>query len=414
MNSRPANRTGALPSWAAAELFFTAGVAVAILFAVLSGTVAKSLGINQAQLGQLSGVYTLAYSVGQLLLGIVLTSRNVKAFLGVGAALGAAGCFLLSSSTGYATAFAAQVLLGIGFSGTFVGLIFLIGRDFSANFSFMSSLSQSITNIAGAALSITASLTPWLADFRLTFRVMAAVLLGVAVLQFLLVRGKSSSEASPAAAPPTPFLAALRLAVANLQFWWAVIYYAGLFGTMLAFANLWNIQFQINYFGNSPQQSAMMNAMIAIGITVGSIIAGMWAKKSGFLLPARAFALLSLATFVVMAVMPLPRWEATGIILIMGFGLAGSILALSVIYAHLPPAATAVATSLVVTAAFVHGALLQTLIGNSLAHATTVVAGAGTHAGMFTIYQHGMGWLLSSVLCSVIASFLFRRPPETP
>lgn len=409
MKTQPAKNVGAVASWASAELFFTAGVAVAILFAVLSGSISKSLGLNQAELGQLSGIYTLAYSVGQLVLGVLLSSRNIKALLGVGSALGAAGCFLLSTSTGYATALAAQILLGIGLSGTFVGLIFLIGRDFASNFSFMSSLSQSITNIAGAALSITASLTPWLADFRLTFRVMAVVLLGVAVLQFLLVRGKSAEPAADAA-PATPFLAALRLAASNLQFWLAAIYYAGLFGTMLAYANLWNIQFQINYFGNSLQQSAMMNAMIAIGITVGSITAGMWAKKSGFLLPARAFALLSLATFVLMAVLPVPRWEATGIILVMGFGLAGSILALSVVYAHIPPAATAVATSLVVTAAFVHGAILQTLIGNSLAHATPV-ASAGAHSAMFTIYQHGMVWLLGSVLCSLIASFLFRPAP---
>jgi len=76
MNDRSSKRAGALPSWAAAELFFTAGVAGAIIFAVLSGTVSKSLGINQAQLGQLSGVYTLAYSVGQLILGILLTSRK--------------------------------------------------------------------------------------------------------------------------------------------------------------------------------------------------------------------------------------------------------------------------------------------------------------------------------------------------
>ena len=407
MNDSPSNRSGALPSWAAAELFFTAGVAVAILFAVLSGTVAKSLGINQAQLGQLSGIFTLAYSVGQLFLGIVLTSRNIKALLGIGSALGAAGCFLLSARTGYTTALAAQILLGIGFSGTFVGLIFLIGRDFSADFSFMSSLSQSVTNIAGAALSITASLTPWLADFRFTFRVMAVALLGVAALQFLLVRGKSPEHAA-AAVPSTPFLAALRLAASNLQFWWAAIYYAGLFGTMLAFANLWNIQFQINTFGNSPQQSAMMNAMIAIGITVGSVMAGMWAKKAGFLVPSRVFALLSLAIFGLMALLPLPRWEATAFILIIGFGLAGSILALSVIYAHIPPAATAVATSLVVTAAFVHGAILQTLIGKSLAYAAPAISAAGTHAAMFTIYQHGMVWLLGSVACSVTASFLFR------
>jgi len=69
------------------------------------------------------------------------------------------------------------------------------------------------------------------------------------------------------------------------------------------------------------------------------------------------------------------------------------------------------AASLVVTAAFIHGAILQTLIGSSLAHATPAASAAGTHVAMFTIYQQGMVWLLGSVVCSVIASFLFRPAP---
>lgn len=404
--------SGGFAGWAAAELFFTAGVAVAILFAVLSGSIAKELSLTQAQLGQLSGLYTLAYSAGQLLLGVVLSSRNVKWILGVGSAVGGAGCFLLSTSSGFSSALLAQILLGLGLSGTFVGLIFLIGRDFSANFSFMSSLSQSITNIAGAGLSILASLTPWLSNFRLTFQVMAVGLIGVAAVQFLLIRGRSTSGAGEETAP-TPFFEALKMAVASFQFWMALIFYAGLFGTMLAFANLWNIQFQINYFGNTPQESAMMNAMIAIGITVGSLVAGAWSKKAGFVLPARTFGVLSVIVFVVMALLPLPRWDATSLILVMGFGLAGSILGLSVLYAHLPPAATAVATSLVVTAAFVHGAILQTVIGTSLASASKEVV-SSVHAGMFTIYQHGMVWLIGSVVLAAAASLFFKAPPQKP
>lgn len=403
-----ASKSG-LAGWAAAELFFTAGVAVAILFAVLSGSIAKELNLSQAQLGQLSGLYTMAYSAGQLLLGLALSSRNVKLILGVGSAVGGAGCFLLSTSTGYASALLAQILLGLGLSGTFVGLIFLIGRDFSTNFSFMSSLSQSITNIAGAGLSILASVTPWLSNFRVTFRVMAVVLVGVAVVQFLLVRGRPAAAGTSEPAP-TPFFEALKMAVSSVQFWLALVFYAGLFGTMLAFANLWNIQFQINDFGNTPQEAAMMNAMIAIGITVGSIVAGAWSKAAGFVVPARAFGILALVIFVVMAMLPLPRWDATALILVMGFGLAGSILGLSVLYAHLPPAATAVATSLVVTAAFVHGAILQTIIGTSLAAASKVVV-ASTHAGMFTIYQHGMVWLIGSVAAAALASLFFRAGP---
>jgi len=413
MTTTQKHPAGGLPGWAAAELFFTAGVAVAILFAVLSGSIAKALNLTQAQLGQLSGIYTLAYSAGQLVLGLALSSRNVKVILGSGSALAAVGCFLLSSGTSFTGVMVSQILLGIGLSGTFVGLIFLVGRDFSTSFSFMSSLSQSITNITGAGLSLLASLTPWLSDFRATFRTMAFVLLGVAVAQFLLVHGRSGDSAGRSAgggAAPVSFFEALGLAVRNFQFWMAVVFYAGLFGTMLAYANIWNIQFQINYFGNSPSEAAMMNAMIAIGITIGSLVAGAWSKKAGFVLPARTFGLLGVAVFVLMAVLPLPRWDATGLILVMGFALAGSILGLSVLYAHLPPAATAVATSLVVTAAFVHGAILQTVIGTSLASASKQTVGSA-HEALFVVYQHGMVWLIGSVAAAAIAAFFFKSPP---
>ena len=42
---------------------------------------------------------------------------------------------------------------------------------------------------------------------------------------------------------------------------------------------------------------------------------------------------------------------------------------------------------------------------------TPAISATGPHAAMFTIYQHGLVWLLGSVACSVIASFLFRPAP---
>jgi len=94
----------------------------------------------------------------------------------------------------------------------------------------------------------------------------------------------------------------------------------------------------------------------------------------------------------------------------MGFALAGSILGLSVLHAHLSPAATSVATSLVVTAAFVHGAILQTVIGTSLAAASKHTVGNAREA-LFTVYQHGMVWLIGSVAAAATAAFFFKTPP---
>ena len=57
----------------------------------------------------------------------------------------------------------------------------------------------------------------------------------------------------------------------------------------------------MEFFRHSTQQSALLNAMIPLGVTLGSIVAGAWAQARGdFVLPARAFGALGVAVFAVM------------------------------------------------------------------------------------------------------------------
>jgi hypothetical protein len=103
-----------------------------------------------------------------------------------------------------------------------------------------------------------------------------------------------------------------------------------------------------------------------------------------------------------------------------GFGLSGSILALTAVQKHLPVEARALGTALVVTAAFVLGGLLQALVGATLSgvgQATELLVPGEPTDPPFATYQRGLLWILGAVALAVVASLFFRsteRRAERP
>lgn len=157
-----------------------------------------------------------------------------------------------------------------------------------------------------------------------------------------------------------------------------------------------------------------MNAMIPLGVTLGGLGAGCWAKKAGFVLPARLFAIFTLFLFGILIFFPLPESLAGVMMFLIGCGFSASTLGLAAIHAHLPPAATALATSLAVTASCIFGGVIQPLVGSAIAaphRASGLLALVHGKTPDFASYQRGLLWLMGSVAVAVAASFLFRPAP---
>jgi hypothetical protein len=162
------------------------------------------------------------------------------------------------------------------------------------------------------------------------------------------------------------------------------------------------------------QQSAVMNSMIPLGVTVGGLAAGAWAVKSGFVWPARVFVLLVMVCFLVLLVLPLSSLTAGAVMFLIGCGFSGSTMGLTALQEHLPAYAAPLGTSLVVTGACIFGGLVQPLVGSAVGAPTRagdLIALVMTTNPDFGTYQRGLLWLLASVLCAVVASFFFRAPP---
>ena len=399
-------KPGNLAAWASAQLFFVLGVLAAVVFAVTSDEIVNELSLGESDLGALGGVFFVAYAVSQLVLGIAVARVPARLVLAPSALVAAAGTFLFGASHGLATALAARALMGIGLGSTFVGVIYLVGRRYGNSFAFMSSLSQSIANIAAAALAIASAFLPILVGFRMPFEILAVLLAACALLVFLFV-----DDTPEASGGGMQIAAALRTSISSAQFWAALVFYCGTFGTLLAFADLWNIQFQMNFFDHGVRQSAVMNAMIPLGVTAGSLAAGWWAEKAGAALPSRIFVLLALACFGALFLARLPAGAAGVALFLIGCGFGSSTLGLAIIHQHLPANATPLATSLVVTAACLYGGAIQPLVGSAIAaphRAAQLLALATASDQGFDAYQQGLLRLTVGVALAAAASFVFR------
>ncbi len=398
-----------LLAWGSAQIFFILSVLVAVVFAILSNNIVKDLSLNDSDLGLLGEVFFVTYAVSQLALGILIAKVPAKFVLGPTALVAAVGTYVFSVSHGLEAAVVARALMGLGLGSTFVGVIYLVGRRYGKSFALMSSVSQSVTNVCAAGLAIASAFLPILVDFRFPFQILAALFIVSAVLIFLFVDDMPDAKGGEASLK-SAFLAS----VGSLQFWAAVVFYCGTFGTLLAFADLWNIQFQMNFFKHTVQQSAVMNSMIPLGVTVGGLAAGWWAGKVGILLPARVFILLVLACFCTLILVQLPFAMAGLMMFVVGCGFGSSTLGLALLRQHLPESAAPLATSLVVTAACIFGGVSQPLVGSAIAaphRAGELIALINSANPDFGTYQRGLIWLVASVFLAVIATFVFRPAP---
>lgn len=403
--------------WAVAQLFFALSVLCSVSFAVASPDLLRSLDLKEAQLGQLGGAYLAAFSIALPILGGLMSTIALRWLLGGSALVAALGTLLLASASSFHGALGAMALMGIGVSTAFVGVITVAGREFPRAFASMAALSNAITNLGSALLAIVSALVPILADFRRPFRLLSVLLLATAALLAIVLRergpagdGTLRNSPGPATLRASELPAAVARVLRTPQVWLVCLCFGGLFGSFLAYADLWNIPYQMKVFGHSIQQAAGLNAAFPLGMVAGSLVGGAWAGRAGFLPPVRVFAVLTLLVEGLLFAEALPDIGAGVAFFLVGFGSSAASLTLAALPAHLEAALVPIATTVVMTLTYLLSAGVQVLAG-----------GPGGAGGIttFATYRDSLGILLVPVAIAAVAAFLLRgrsaveeRPPS--
>ncbi|WP_444935715.1 MFS transporter [Microbulbifer sp. JMSA004] len=353
-------------AWIFALIFFAASISNSILFALLSPNLAAELDLSHHALGILGGYYFIAYSIGQLALGSLLGPISPRYLLGVSAIFAASGCAIFASSHSFGSALAGQLLIALGLSSSFLGVVYVIGRDLPSRFSLMVAISQGLSNFAAASLSLLFGVFDVEVSFREPYFAATLFLLCLAILLFLFI-GSRQNSVNTIPTEKSSLAGKLKLCVKSRPFWLAFVFYSCLFGVIVAYLDLWDIQFQVAFFRKTPGESALFNTAASLGIIIGSFIVGAWSQHRGdYVIPARVFSFSAIIAVAILLSIHLPDFWTLAANFLLGFGLSSAILSLTIVQSELPKKVHAFASALIVTGGFILGGIIQTLIGLSL------------------------------------------------
>jgi MFS family permease len=420
-------KSACLFQWLSVEIFFVFSVVSAIMFGVFSSAVTDSMHLSSTQLGWLSGTFFITYAVTQFYSGRLFILFSVKNMLLLSTLLAAIGAVTFGVANSLFLMFIARILLGIGLASTFVGVLFVIQNGFSGkSFPLMSSLSQSIANLSAGLFGFLASIIITRYSYKISFEILGCIF-GVCGTLILLFFQNNKPVTMNQKQPG--FSESIKILLVNRNIWLATVYFTGLFGSILTFADLFNVSFQIEAFHVSYAEATIINSMIPFGLTIGGIVAGYWAQKSkNYIIPARVFSLLAFIMLGVMLFVKFKLSYAVEIIavvaFIFGMGCSGSILAFQCVQNSVEnELLRPLATSFVLTFSYIFSGLIeQPLVGSLISSANASLDKihsiqtnlnewfyTGAINDGWTKYNHGLYLVLGAVATSFIASLFFKQ-----
>ncbi|MDC0534283.1 MFS transporter [Francisellaceae bacterium] len=414
--------------WLCTEFFFTVSIFSAILFGTYAAQVQSNNTLSTSQLTLLSGIFFSVFAFSQLISGFLINKISTKVLLGVSGLLAGISALIFAYATSFPLLIVSRLMMGLGLGCSFVGVLYIIQLGFKeSQFAFFSSLSQSISNIAAGALAVFGGRVLSTFSYHSAFMVLGILLIVSAAMMMTALPGKPILNKNDQ--DQIGFFTSLKFIFAKRNFWLATTYFSGIFATILTFADLFNVKYQVDVF-NMPQYKAiMLNGLIPLGIAIGGVIAGFCSSKlQKNQLAASCFtALLSLSLSVLLLV-DFPHGDQYLICLffhlLFGIGCGGAMLAFQEIqYTINKPQMRPLANSLVLTIAYLFsGMILQPLVGFFIGNVKSenfdyadatqqqIAAHESTFQAVWHQFDKGLFILVIIVIIGFICSLFFTKP----
>lgn len=266
---------------------FALGYFLSYLFrstnAIIAPQLISEIGLDASDLGLLTAMYFLTFSLFQLPLGILLDRygpRLVQTFLLFFAALGA---FLFAQADTIEGLAASRGLIGLGVAGCLMASIKASTLWFDQKYwpvingTFLAAGGLGAV-AATAPLEIALTYTDW----RTIFLVLAIITIFIALLIFLVVPEKKQSNSFPTL--KTQILE-LGIIYRNNEFWRCAPLISASLGTNMAIQGLWAGPWLRDIAEFDRDVVANYLLLLAIALSVGSLATGIvasWLERFGF------------------------------------------------------------------------------------------------------------------------------------
>jgi MFS family permease len=393
--------------WLLVEFFYCLHVLTLTAYAVGADSLRDQLKLSSAEMGSLAAVFFMAFGISQLLVGSQLGKFPSRLIFGCSAAAATLGSLLLLISDSFLSALIARLLMGAGVGNALVNTVYVVSERFPARFPLMANISQSAANLSGAAFGFAVLLVPSLMNINVSYQFGFFFFLVDTVLIFAYCRdgfrardGKSLSKGLNIS-----LVRRVSRILALQYFWKSLIFYAGLFGSYLSFAEVWNIQFLINVFHESVGHAYLINTFVIFGLAIGNLASGTIADRFGYLWPSRFGAVTSLMLLLLLLIPNLPLWLFVSAQFSLGLGMGSACLGLTALRCSIPISDFPLASALMLTGVFAIAALLSAAVGLNSTFLTNGIAN-------FVVYQRAMLFIVVFVAMSVASAISMRPQPK--
>lgn len=321
--------------------------------------------LTDTGLGLLSSAFFYTYVITQIPAGLLLDRFNVRKVLMTAVLLCGVGCVGFALSQHFWQAFVSRLLMGMGASFGFVGMIFTIAEWFSLrNFALLVGFGEFI-GMAGTSLA--ERFVPYLiisVDWRNVMLGCAALagLIFLAKFVWLKDRPKHRSYHLPFR---KQLLSNLKLALRIKAVWLAGVYCCGMFAVVSLFAALWGVPYLETVHRFSYLAATDSIAWMLLGIALGAPSIGWLAGRTGKLKPLMQIAcLITLSLLLIMMFTEFLLDQITMFLLfIVGFTSSGSLLAFSVVERATKKTIRGISLGLCNALALMGAVILQPLAG---------------------------------------------------
>ncbi len=237
--------------------------------------------IHATALGFMSSMYFYPYALEQPLVGYLSDLLGPRRVVGIWTLLAAFGCFLFGLAPSIGWAVVGRGLIGFGMGGVYVPAM----KAFSQWFRKEDFPKTTGSLLAAGNLGAIVATTPlaWMANswgWRVTFLIIGGITLGLALVTFLFVRDRASTDASigneTTLEPDTttdPSVSAYRV-LASVRFWILAAIFFGFFGAFLTFQGLWATPFLMSVFELERTYASKLHMLIPVGFMLGAPLFG--------------------------------------------------------------------------------------------------------------------------------------------
>ena len=249
--------------------------------AVIFPDLTAEMRLDARSLGLVSAAFFYAFALMQLPIGIYLDRLGARLTMTALTLTAVAGALLFAQGRSFGALVAGRALLGIGMACNLMGTLKLISLWFGpSRFATLSALVVSVGTAGNLAAATPLVLLVEAVGWRMSFQLLAALTLLLAVVFFTVVRDGPAGLPAVPAAPPNPaarsgaILAAAAALFAARDYWIISLGTFCRYGIYAAVQALWAGPYLIQALGISPLAAGNLLSVMSIGMVVGCLFCG--------------------------------------------------------------------------------------------------------------------------------------------